>query len=117
RIGPEQGDQNADRGRLAGTVGTEQPEDVAPMHLEADAGEGPYGAEVAYQPLALDGEWAIGRATGRHGDPRREFQAGSRADRAPAADRHQWRSRMLGARESSSHGRRERRRYRGGCGC
>jgi hypothetical protein len=54
-IGPKDGCQDADRGRLAGAVGAEQPEHGARRDLEVDAGQGDHVAEAFGQALHQDG--------------------------------------------------------------
>ena len=89
RVGPEQAQQDADGGRLAGPVGPEEAVDLAGRHLQIQAVESPRRPERLHQTLDLDGV-----AHSAHGTERASHQAGdpsrdptSRLCRCPSSAR------------------------------
>ena len=67
RRGPQQGGEHADEGGLAGAVGPEEPEDLALLHHEVDAGDRGQVAEAADEALRLDRVGHdVAAATARH---------------------------------------------------
>ena len=56
----DRGGQHPDRGRLPGTVGPQEPEDLAGVHREVDPLDGLHAAGVRLlEPHHLDGEWCL----------------------------------------------------------
>jgi hypothetical protein len=56
-VGPQQGGQAADGGRLARAVRPEQAEDRALGHVEIDTVQGPYVTEGLDQTFGINGAW------------------------------------------------------------
>ena len=78
-VGVEQRGQDPDRGRLAGAVRAEQPEDAARLDAQIDAAKGLDVAVALVEAAGLDG-WIGRHASTLAVGPRHELQAGDSAD-------------------------------------